>query len=129
MMIDIDHFKRFNDSFGHEAGDTVLRELGQFLQRYVRGSDIACRYGGEEFTLILPEASIDVTQKRAEQLGNDIKHLNLENRYYALGSLTLSIGIASFPTHGLSLEAVIRAADAALYIAKKEGRDTVRLAA
>ncbi|MBW4637596.1 MAG: PAS domain S-box protein [Gloeocapsa sp. UFS-A4-WI-NPMV-4B04] len=129
MMIDIDHFKRFNDSFGHEAGDTVLRELGQFLQRYVRGSDIACRYGGEEFTLILPEASIDVTQKRAEQLCNDIKHLNLENRYYALGSLTLSIGIASFPTHGLSLEAVIRAADAALYIAKKEGRDTVRAAA
>lgn len=128
MMIDIDHFKRFNDSFGHEAGDAVLCELGQFLQRYVRGSDIACRYGGEEFTLILPEASIDVTQKRAEQLGNDIKHLNLENRYYALGSLTLSIGIASFPTHGLSLEAVIRAADAALYIAKKEGRDTVRLA-
>lgn len=128
MMIDIDHFKRFNDSFGHEAGDTVLRELGQFLQRYVRGSDIACRYGGEEFTLILPEASIDITQKRAEQLCNDIKHLNLENRYYALGSLTLSIGIASFPTHGLSLEAVVRAADAALYIAKKEGRDTVRLA-
>ncbi len=127
-MIDIDHFKRFNDSFGHEAGDTVLRELSQFLQRYVRGSDIACRYGGEEFTLILPEASLDVTHKRADKLREGIKHLNLEHRYYALGALTLSIGVASFPEHGLCAEAVVRAADAALYRAKKEGRDTVRLA-
>jgi diguanylate cyclase (GGDEF)-like protein len=61
IMLDVDRFKRFNESFGRAAGDAVLRKLGQFLQRYVRGSDIACRYGGEEFTLILPEASLGVT--------------------------------------------------------------------
>lgn len=128
IMIDLDYFKRFNDTFGHEAGDAVLREVAQFLQKFVRGSDIACRYGGEEFILILPEASLEVTYKRAEQLREGIKHLKLEPRYYAFGSLTLSIGIASFPEHGTCIEFVIRAADAALYRAKNEGRDAIRLA-
>ncbi len=128
IMLDVDHFKRFNDTFGHEAGDSVLKELGQFLQKYVRGSDIACRYGGEEFTLILPEGNLEVTTKRAEQLREGIKHLHLKYRHEALGQITLSLGVASFPEHGMTGQAVIREADAALYRAKREGRDAVRLA-
>ncbi len=128
IMLDVDHFKRFNDTFGHEAGDSVLKELGKFLQKYVRGSDIACRYGGEEFTLILPEGTLEVTSKRAEQLREGIKHLNLKYRHEPLGQITLSLGVASFPEHGMTGQAVIREADAALYKAKREGRDAVRLA-
>ncbi|KAB8316775.1 diguanylate cyclase [Tolypothrix campylonemoides VB511288] len=125
IMIDIDHFKRFNDTFGHEAGDTVLRELGHFLQKYIRGSDIACRYGGEELTLILPEASIDIVRHRAEQIREATKHLNVQYQGQPLGAITLSLGVACFPEHGSTGEAVIRAADAALYRAKKSGRDRV----
>ena len=127
-MLDVDHFKRFNDTFGHEAGDSVLQELGRFLLKYVRGSDIACRYGGEEFILILPEGSLDITSKRAEQLREEIKHLHLKYRHEPLGQITLSLGVASFPEHGLTGQNVIREADAALYRAKREGRDAVRLA-
>jgi|GEM_PF-573570 len=128
IMLDVDHFKRFNDTFGHEAGDSVLQELGQFIQKYVRGSDIACRYGGEEFLLILPEGSLDITSKRAEQLREGIKHLHLKYRNEPLGQITFSLGVASFPEHGLTGQDVIREADAALYRAKREGRDAVRLA-
>jgi diguanylate cyclase (GGDEF)-like protein len=128
IMIDVDHFKRFNDTFGHNAGDAVLRELGHFLQRYVRGSDIACRYGGEEFILILPEASLSVTQQRAEQIKEGARQLNVECSGQQLGKITLSLGVACFPTHGLDGEAVIKAADTALYRAKQEGRDRVVLA-
>ena len=128
IMLDVDHFKRFNDTFGHEAGDSVLKELGEFLQKYVRGSDIACRYGGEEFILILPEGSLDTTSKRAEQLREGIKHLHLKYRHEPLGQITLSLGVASFPEHGITGQDVIREADAALYRAKREGRDAVRLA-
>ncbi|MWY86369.1 GGDEF domain-containing protein, partial [Francisella tularensis] len=114
IMLDIDHFKRFNDTFGHEAGDTVLRELGLLLQQYVRQSDIACRYGGEEFTLILPEASLKIVRQRAEQLRQGAKQLQVQHRRQSLGAITLSLGVACFPEHGLSAETVIRDADAAL---------------
>jgi diguanylate cyclase (GGDEF)-like protein/PAS domain S-box-containing protein len=125
IMIDVDHFKRFNDTFGHEAGDTVLRELGTFLKQQVRGSDIACRYGGEEIILILLEASLEAAKQRAEQIREGAKHLILKNRNQLLGAITLSLGVACFPEHGLTGEAVIQAADAALYRAKQEGRDRV----
>jgi len=128
IMLDVDHFKRFNDTFGHEAGDAVLRELGLFLQNSIRKSDIACRYGGEELTLILPEASLSVVQQRAEQLRQAVKHLHVQHRYQRLDVVTLSLGVACFPNHGTTGEEVIRAADAALYRAKKEGRDRVAIA-
>lgn len=128
IMLDVDYFKRFNDTFGHEAGDVVLRGLGQFLQSMIRSSDIGCRYGGEEFMLLLPEASIEVTQHRAEQIRSGIKHLMLEYRRQPLGVVTLSLGVASFPQHGSTVEAVIRAADTALYQAKNGGRDQVVIA-
>jgi diguanylate cyclase (GGDEF)-like protein len=127
-MLDVDHFKQFNDKFGHNAGDAVLRELGQFLLKHIRGSDIACRYGGEELTLILPEAPLDVLKQRAEQLREGVKHLKVPHRQQRLGVITLSIGVACFPEHGLTGEAVLEAADVALYRAKEEGRDRVAIA-
>ncbi|HEY9844981.1 MAG TPA: diguanylate cyclase, partial [Candidatus Caenarcaniphilales bacterium] len=125
IMLDVDYFKRFNDTFGHEAGDALLRELGLLLQGYIRGADIACRYGGEEFLLLLPEASLDATYQRAEQLRQAVKHLNVQHRRQAVGAVTLSLGVAVFPEHGLTAEVVVRAADVALYRAKAEGRDRI----
>ncbi len=123
IMIDIDHFKKFNDNFGHEAGDMVLQELGKFLQQSIRKSDIACRYGGEELMLILPEASLENSRQRAEQIRSGVKRLKVQYGRQYLGQVTISLGVACFPEQGLSGEAVIQAADSALYRAKKEGRD------
>ena len=123
VMIDIDRFKHFNDTFGHKAGDTVLITLGLFLKERIRGSDIACRYGGEELLLILPEASLEAAQRRAEQLRQAVRQLKLQYNGQPLNPVTISLGIACFPQHGLTSESLIRAADAALYRAKREGRD------
>jgi diguanylate cyclase (GGDEF)-like protein len=125
IMLDLDHFKRFNDTFGHEAGDTLLREFANFLKTHVRREDIICRYGGEEFTLILPEASLENTCKRAEQIREAVQFLRVEYRRRSLGAVTISLGVAAFPEHGSSPDALLRAADAALYRAKAEGRDQV----
>ncbi|MCT7951517.1 diguanylate cyclase [Ancylothrix sp. C2] len=125
IMLDVDNFKIFNDTFGHEAGDLVLQELGIFLKKNIRGSDIACRYGGEELTLILPDAPLEVARQRAEHLRQSVKHLNVKQRGQFLGSITLSLGVACFPEHGANSSAVLGSADAALYRAKKEGRDKV----
>ena len=128
VMLDIDHFKRFNDTFGHDAGDAVLRELGALLQSHIRGGDIACRYGGEEFTLILPEAPLEVVSQRAEMLRVEIKQLAVHHRGQSLGSLSMSMGVAVFPEHGLTVDALLRGADQALYGAKQAGRDRVTVA-
>ena len=128
VMLDIDHFKRFNDTFGHQAGDTLLRALGDFLKQRTRGQDVACRYGGEEFVFILAGASIDATLKRAEILREELKQLQVQHAGQVLGSITLSIGIAAFPTHGSHAETLLKAADEALYRAKKEGRDRIVVA-
>jgi diguanylate cyclase (GGDEF)-like protein len=101
----------------------VLQALDGFLQRQVRGGDIACRYGGEEFALLLPGASQEQPQLRAEQLCEGVRMLRVESKGQALGPLTLSIGIATFPIHGESGEIILQAAAAALYQAKSEGRD------
>ncbi|HEX2713801.1 MAG TPA: diguanylate cyclase [Candidatus Acidoferrales bacterium] len=127
IMLDLDHFKRFNDNYGHEAGDAMLRELGEFLRMRTRREDIACRYGGEEFVLVLPEASVEVTWHRAERLREEFKHLNLQHRGHSLGTVTLSLGLAFFPEHGSTVGDILRAADNALYRAKAEGRDRVIL--
>jgi len=125
IMIDIDHFKDFNDSFGHAAGDAVLREVASLLQEQTRGEDLACRYGGEEVTLVLSEASLEDALQRAEQLRQEAKHLNVYHGQQALGAITLSLGVAVFPQHGATVEALLRAADGALYRAKAQGRDRV----
>jgi diguanylate cyclase (GGDEF)-like protein len=125
IMFDIDHFKHYNDMFGHAAGDTFLRELGIFLKTSIRTEDIACRYGGEEFVLILPDASLEITRARAEKLREGIKHMNVRYLGQASGPITISLGVAILPEHGFTGEAVLLAADAALYRAKAEGRDKV----
>jgi diguanylate cyclase (GGDEF)-like protein/PAS domain S-box-containing protein len=128
IMIDIDHFKLFNDTCGHAAGDQLLRELGQFLQSHIRGEDIACRYGGEEFTLIMPDASLEAAQQRAEYLRQGARGLRLRDVSQFHEGITLSAGVAIYPEHGRTIETVLHAADAALYRAKQEGRDRVVVA-
>ncbi len=128
LMIDVDHFKRFNDSFGHDAGDAILREISTMLKGGIRSCDVVCRYGGEEFTVILPEASLEVSRQRAEQLRERAEHLNARHRLESLGNISISIGVASFPEHGNTSELLLEAADGALYRAKREGRNRVNVA-
>ena len=125
IMADIDHFKKFNDTYGHKAGDELLIRLADFFKLKMRGSDIACRYGGEEFILILPESSGEDTYKRADNLREEVKNLELYYRDQHLPSITLSIGIATYPDSGEEFNELIRVADTALYKAKEQGRDTV----
>jgi diguanylate cyclase (GGDEF)-like protein len=128
IMIDIDHFKHFNDTFGHAAGDALLRAMGSLLQRHTRGEDIACRYGGEEFTLILLEASEEDTRDRATHLCQEAARLDVAYGHQPLGSITISVGVAVYPEHGQSVDALLKAADTALYRAKAAGRDRVMVA-
>jgi len=125
VMADIDHFKQINDTYGHEAGDEFLMKLADFFKTKTRGSDIACRYGGEEFILILPESSVEDTYKRADYLREEIKKVKVYFRGQLLPSVTLSFGIATYPDHGIDTDELMRVADTALYKAKEEGRDRV----
>ncbi len=128
VMLDVDHFKKFNDTYGHEMGDQVLIEISNFLQQNIRNSDIACRYGGEELTLIFPETSLEDCQQRAEQIRQRIKELKIYNRNQFLSPVTISLGIAIFPQQGITAKLVIQEADKALYQAKVQGRDRVVVA-
>jgi diguanylate cyclase (GGDEF)-like protein len=128
IMADIDHFKRFNDTHGHAAGDAVLVQVGNLLRTHVRSSDVTCRYGGEEFILILPEASREITQIRAEQMREDASQLHAQYEGQTLEAVTLSLGVAIFPDHGSTIDSLFGAADTALYRAKREGRDRVVVA-
>jgi diguanylate cyclase (GGDEF)-like protein/PAS domain S-box-containing protein len=123
VLVDIDHFKHVNDTHGHEAGDKLLKAVGQFLQSRMREEDLACRYGGEEFVFVLPEASLDATSQRAERLREEVKGLRVQHRGRDLEPVSVSLGVAVFPEHGTSGAALLRAADHALYRAKAEGRD------
>jgi len=125
MMIDIDDFKRFNDTLGHAAGDAVLRAMGQYLLMAARGEDIVCRYGGEEFVLAMSQAPHDTVLNRAENLRNGVQQLAIEYEGRRVGPITVSVGIGIFPDHGDSVQAVLRAADAAMYEAKELGRNRV----
>ncbi len=128
MLIDLDHLKQINDRWGHNAGDLALRQVGDLLTSHVRGADIACRQGGDEFTLILHETTLAHALERAEQLRQAAAELPLTFEGETTYSINLSIGIAASPTHGTNVEAVLRAADAALYRAKSQGRNRVIVA-
>jgi diguanylate cyclase (GGDEF)-like protein len=128
VMLDVDHFKRFNDTFGHDAGDTVLRELGDYLSKFIRQGDLACRYGGEEFTLVFPESSLEDTRRRAEELRISFEQLSIKHNDIVLGKVTLSLGVAALPEHGTTAVELLAAADGALFKAKEEGRNRVLIA-
>ena len=128
IMIDLDHFKDFNDTHGHEAGDALLRVLGDYLVTHVRAEDIACRYGGEEFVVILPEASPEMCRSRAEQLWRGVQGLHVNFHGELLRGVTASLGVAAFPGHGKTTAELLRAADSAMYAAKRQGRDRVEIA-
>jgi diguanylate cyclase (GGDEF)-like protein/PAS domain S-box-containing protein len=128
IMLDIDHFKHFNDTFGHQAGDALLRALGDLVGERTRGQDVACRFGGEEFSLILAGASKDAASRRAELLREEVKRLAATHAGQLLGKITLSFGVAAYPGDGRTADELIRAADKALYNAKAAGRDKIMLA-
>ena len=128
IMLDLDNLKQFNDTWGHAAGDDILRELGSLLLRHVRGEDIACRYGGDEFVLILPDASEQVTRERAELICEHAQQFHLQYEGQSLAAVTLSLGVAVFPEHGVTSIGILRSADTALYHAKHEGRNQVVMA-
>jgi diguanylate cyclase (GGDEF)-like protein len=124
-MLDLDHFKDFNDCHGHEAGDAVLRAIGDLLQQFLRSSDIACRYGGEELTLILPGAPLIDAWSRMEALRQAVADLHLRDRAGALPAITVSIGLAEATADTEAAAILLARADAALYRAKQQGRNRV----
>ncbi|MEP6572290.1 MAG: diguanylate cyclase [Gemmatimonadota bacterium] len=128
VVVDVDHFKAINDTYGHDAGDLVLRSLSLQMKSDIRASDLACRYGGEELVLILPDCDKHAAAIRAEKIRSNIALLRLRQGNQDLGEVTASFGISTFPEDGQSSEALFHAADQALYSAKKMGRNCVRLA-
>jgi diguanylate cyclase (GGDEF)-like protein/PAS domain S-box-containing protein len=128
LFVDLDHFKRFNDTFGHDAGDLVLRSVADLFRKFFRSDDVVCRYGGEEFGIILPESSAENGALRANALRTETKKLQLQYKNHSLGTVTLSIGVAAFPIHGSTSETLLKVADQCLYQSKAAGRDLVTVA-
>ena len=122
-MLDLDHFKNLNDRFGHSAGDAVLREWSNLLKSKFRGSDIVCRYGGEEFVIILPEITLDSAHQRLNLLRQDLQRMVVRQDGQTIDGITTSIGIAHYPVHGGTNQSLLYAADQALYRAKELGRN------
>jgi diguanylate cyclase (GGDEF)-like protein len=127
-MADLDHVKRFNDEFGHEAGDLVLKEVGGMLREAFRTIDVPCRLGGEELAVLLPDADVAAVSERVERLLAAIRSRDLVLRSQQLGRVTMSAGLAAFPEHAGSATDLAHAADRALYEAKHGGRDRVVVA-
>ncbi len=128
LFLDLDHFKRFNDTFGHDAGDMVLQSLADLFRNFFRATDICCRYGGEEFAVILPESSSHNAAIRADALRSEVKRLQLQYRKQTIGQLTLSVGVAAYPEHGSTSVELLKIADQCLYESKSRGRDVVTVA-
>lgn len=129
IMLDLDHFKRFNDTHGHAAGDAVLQALAEHFQSNLRTEDIASRYGGEEFTLVLGNIDVDNAVRRAESLRQGVQELDVVFQEQPLGQFSVSMGLAMYPADGDTPEALLQSADRALYQAKEAGRNRVCLAA
>lgn len=123
ILADVDHFKRLNDTLGHAAGDELLQELGALMAAEVRAGDIASRFGGDEFILILPEAGLDAVVERAESIVTGVRNLDHEGT-----SVTVSVGVSVFPDHGGTVAELLESADDALYAAKAGGRDRFAVA-
>jgi diguanylate cyclase (GGDEF)-like protein/PAS domain S-box-containing protein len=128
LFLDIDHFKRFNDTFGHDAGDYVLQSIADLLRHFFRGVDVACRCGGEEFAVILPESLPHHAAIRADQFRAEVKAHKLKYGETRLGPLSVSVGVAAFPEHCVTAEELLKMADQCLYQSKTNGRDQVTVA-
>ena len=128
IMLDVDDFKHFNDTYGHPAGDMILKELGSLLLHQFRGEDIACRYGGDEFIIVLPDASLEVTHQRASLICEYTKLFDLQFMVQPFNVVTLSVGVAVFPENGLTRTDILKSVDNALYAAKRKGRGQVATA-
>ena len=127
IMMDLDFFKEVNDTYGHEAGDVVLKTLAETVVRQSRYGDFVCRYGGEEFVLVMPNIGIETARERAEELHQIINALHIQYGVFNL-TTTISMGVAMYPEHGLTKEEILRAADRAMYVAKNTGRNRVVVA-
>jgi diguanylate cyclase (GGDEF)-like protein len=125
VMLDLDYFKPFNDTFGHDAGDALLRELAQVMHDKLRKSDICCRYGGDEFVLVLPDSSVADTQQRVEQICVVVKEKQIRNGGPPIDTITASAGIAAASEKGSTAAELLHAADTAMYAAKQAGRNRV----
>ena len=123
-----DCFQWFNDTFGHNAGDALLREFGGLLRTHIRGGDIACRCGGDEVAVIMPDATLEDTQRRAEELRQATVDLRVTDQDQALSQVMISLGVAALPHHGTGGARLLWAADRALYAAKNAGRNRVQTA-
>ncbi|WP_371813314.1 diguanylate cyclase [Ruegeria sp. HKCCA4008] len=128
IAVDVDHFKKFNDTHGHDAGDMVLRAVGAALEQGCDRDEVACRIGGEEFMLILPDNSPEDAVTRAEQLRQAVEAVTVRYGEKALPRITISVGVAHYPAHGTMPQDLMRAADDALYVAKDKGRNQVHVA-
>ena len=128
IMFDIDHFKRLNDGYGHDAGDMVLKAVAAAAKTAVRKADIVCRYGGEEMIVVLPDCAAGMALERAELIRHAIGSIQLVHEGRDIPQVTASFGVASYPAFGTEGDALIRAADAALYVAKRRGRNNVQMA-
>lgn len=125
IMLDVDGFKRFNDTRGHAAGDAILRELGKLLLEHIREEDVACRYGGDEFIIVMPDATRRVTRERAEFIQQQAKALHFQFEGPTFNGVSLSVGMAIFPENGYTSATLLKAADDALYCSKREGRGRI----
>ncbi len=128
LKLAVDDFEHFNDAFGRDGSDLLLKELGALIQQQVRRGDIFCRLAGESFVLILPSAKPEFAVKRAQGFREAVKSLNLASRGQLLGPVTISVGVSAYPDHGTSADELLRMADQALSHAKAKGRDTVEFA-
>lgn len=125
ILLDVDHFKTINDTYGHAYGDSLLKALAGYLKNRLRGEDILCRYGGEEFVIILPDTSLENALRLAEKLRSEIQLIEPDLSLQPPQPVHISLGVAAFPEHGRNADELIKAADWALYQAKQKGRDRV----
>ncbi len=128
IMLDVNNFKRYNDKYGHAVGDAVLRGLGKLFLTHVRRDDISTRFGGDEFIIILPDASRNIALERAQHFWEHARHLDIQAEGQTLDAITLSIGLAVFPDHGATSADLLKAVDVALYHAKRIGKSRIVVA-
>lgn len=127
-FLDIDHFKDYNDKFGHDAGDAVMKAIAELMESFRQGSDVACRYGGEEFVVVMPETGPDQAKRKIESFRKSVRQLSLRLNGQTLPGVDISVGLSFFPEHGRTTAELLKQADNALYRAKQQGRNCIEVA-